>query len=277
MNCRYTVFCFAIFGAVASAQEKLPEAKTLPDAAPLGYNNTLYNSNPSFNISPMPLHGFNPLQVNSLPGFEEQAKPANKGAVTFSYIVSESVSLPTVRNPNGETSIQNQTHQKLVTGELELDCDLSKIDLPGDGTRIGVQAVTAARHNKLLQALKEAKSESEKEDAAKKLEENYRAHYAIETDWRMKRLAELEKRLEEMRSQVKERADSENKYVEAAMTLAKLHAQGIAAEPPRLTMTAPAAGGYATRSFPQLRKLTADAIEPNYVPGLPVPSQKIGR
>jgi hypothetical protein len=244
MNCRYAVFCFAMFGAFVSAQEKLPEARTWPDTGPVGYSSTYY---PPVNSDPMPVNNFSPVQSNLLPGFEAQAKPAKKGAVSFSYIVSESVSSPAVRTPNGETPIQKQTYQRLVTSELELDCDLSKIDLPGDGTRIGVQAVTAARHNKLLQALKEAKSESEKEDASKKLEENYRAHYAIETDWRMKRLAELEKRLEEMRSQVKERADSESKYVEAAMTLAKLHAQGIAAEPPRL-MASPLPGGYATSS-----------------------------
>ncbi len=250
MNSRYTVFCFAIFGTVVNAQEKLFEARTLPDAPPVGYSSTPINGNPPFSSPIMPVQSFNPYQFQSITRNEGQAKTANKGAVRFSYIVSESVSVPTVRNPNGETSVQNQTHPTLVTSELELDCDLSKIDLPGDGTRIGVQAVTAHRHNKLLQALKEAKSEPEKEDAAKKLEENYRAHYAIETDYRMKRLAELEKRLEEMRSQVKERADSENKYVEAAMTLAKLHAQGIAAEPPGLTIAAPPPRGYATSSLP---------------------------
>lgn len=246
MNCRYTVFCFAIFGTVVNAQEKLPEARWLPDAAPVVYSNVSNNVPIPY---PVAWPSDNASQVNTLPGLDEQASAAKKGSVSFSYMVNEIVSVPTVRNPNGETSIQNQMHQKLVTGELEVDCDLSKIDLPGDGTRIGVQAVTAARHNKMLQALKEAKTESEKEDAAKKLEENYRAHYAIETDWRMKRLAELEKRLEEMRSQVKERADSENKYVEAAMTLAKLHAQGIAAEPPRL-MASPSPGGHATGSLP---------------------------
>ena len=122
----------------------------------------------------------------------------------------------------------------MVNGELELDCDLATIDLPEEGKRAGIQAVTAARHIKLLAALKEAKTDSEKEEASKKLEVNYRAHYAVETEWRMKRLAELEKRLEEMRAQVKERAGSEEKYVEAAMTLAKLHSQGIIAEPPKL-------------------------------------------
>ena len=277
MNCRYTVFCFAIFGSVVNAQEKLPEARTLPDTAPVGYSSTPINGNLPVYSSPIPGRSFNPPQFQSLPVFPEQTKPANKGTVSFSYIVSESVSVQTVRNPNGETSTQTQMHPKQVTVELELDCDLSKIDLPGDGTRIGVQTVTAARHNKLLQALKEAKSEPDKEDAAKKLEENYRAHYAIETDYRMKRLAELEKRLEEMRSQVKERADSENKYVEAAMTLAKLHAQGIAAEPPVLTMAAPPPRGYATSSWPPFSDPTADAIKPNYVPGFPVPSPIIGR
>ncbi len=135
---------------------------------------------------------------------------------------------------NGETSYQTQAHLSAMSGELEIDCDLDKVDLPEAGKRAGVQAVTAARHPKLLQALKEAKTESEKVDAAKKLEANYRAHYAVETEWRLKSLAELEKRLEEMRAQLKERAASEEKYVEAAMTPAKLHALGIAAEPRKL-------------------------------------------
>ena len=121
-----------------------------------------------------------------------------------------------------------------MNAQLDANCDLAKIDLTGDGKRAAVQAITAARHKKLLQALKDAKSEDDKVEAAKKLEENYRAHYAIETAWREERIAELEKRIEEMRSQVKERATSEDKYVEAAMTLAKLHAQGISAEPPVL-------------------------------------------
>ncbi|MEQ1830802.1 MAG: hypothetical protein ABL921_32930, partial [Pirellula sp.] len=153
--------------------------------------------------------------------------------VTFNYNVQENVNV-SVGNPNGISSVQPQVVQKTVTGELDLDCDLEKIDLPDEGKRAGVQAVTAARHPKLLQSLKEAKTESEKDEAGKKLEANYRAHYSVETDWRMKRLAELEKRLEEMRAQLKERAGSEEKYVEAAMTLAKLHAQGIVAEPPKL-------------------------------------------
>ena len=167
-------------------------------------------------------------------GSDEGNVAASKaGKVAFTYSVNY-VTKVKIQSANGETSILSEPHQKVVGGELELDCDLAKIDLPDEGKRAGVQAVTAARHIKLLGALKEAKTESEKEEASKKLEDNYRAHYAVETDWRMKRLADLEKRLEEMRAQVKERAGSEDKYVEAAMTLAKLHAQGIVAEPPKL-------------------------------------------
>ena len=66
--------------------------------------------------------------------------------------------------------------------------------------------------------------------------------------WREERIAELEKRIEAMRSQVKERASSEDKYVEAAMTLAKLHAQGISAEPPKLNGSN--SGGIAQDTYP---------------------------
>jgi hypothetical protein len=134
--------------------------------------------------------------------------------VAFSYVVNY-VTKTRLEAANGDFATRTQSHQKVVNGELELDCDLATIDLPEEGKRAGIQAVTAARHIKLLAALKEAKTDSEKEEASKKLEVNYRAHYAVETEWRMKRLAELEKRLEEMRAQVKERAGSEEKYVEA--------------------------------------------------------------
>lgn len=144
-----------------------------------------------------------------------------------------------VARPDGTQETKTKMVYEEVTATIAIPDDadfnnLDKMELEGDGKRAAIQAITAHRHGKLLQALKDAKTEAEKEQAAKKLEDNYRAHYASETKWRLDRLAELEKRLEEMRSQVKERAAAEEKFLEAAMTLAKLNAQGIAAEPPQL-------------------------------------------
>ena len=170
------------------------------------------------------------------------ASKAPTDRITISYLEK----FPTGPVNGEKSSLPTRFEYRVLTAYLDLNCDLAKIELTGDGKRAAVQAITAARHKKLLQALKDAKSEDDKVEAAKKLEENYRAHYAIETAWREERIAELEKRIEEMRSQVKERATSEDKYVEAAMTLAKLHAQGISAEPPILV--APGAGQYGSDS-----------------------------
>jgi hypothetical protein len=246
MRCRYYVFCIAIcVPAIAQSQDT-------------------------------PFGGSVTNNVNSLPGIDQntsfpptpgdlvgKAADPKSAKVAFSYVVNYDITTMQP-SPNGGSSPQTQTHQKVVNVELELDCDLTTIDLPEEGKRAGIQAVTAARHIKLLAALKEAKTESEKEEASKKLEVNYRAHYAVETEWRTKRLAELEKRLEEMRAQVKERAGSEEKYVEAAMTLAKLHAQGIIAEPPKLN------GGFnAQQPYGLMPSFsTVQAYVPAYRPGL---------
>ncbi len=165
---------------------------------------------------------------------------SNENAVAIRYMQKTSVPYQ-VRRPDGtmETKTRMVYSEASAMIAIPHDEDFENLDktfeeLEGDGKRAAIQAVTAHRHGKLLQALKDAKSEAEKEQAAKKLEANYRAHYASETKWRLDRLAELEKRLEEMRTQVKERAAAEEKFLEAAMTLAKLNAQGIAAEPPQL-------------------------------------------
>ncbi len=165
---------------------------------------------------------------------------SNENSVAIRYMKKTPVQEQRAR-PDGTV----ETRTRMVYSEaismiaIPHDEDIGNLDktfeeLEGDGKRAAIQAVTAHRHGKLLQALKDAKTEAEKEQAAKKLEANYRAHYASETKWRLDRLAELEKRLEEMRTQVKERAAAEEKFLEAAMTLAKLNAQGIAAEPPQL-------------------------------------------
>ena len=257
MRCRYYVFCIAIcVPAIAHAQSN-PSGDSVTN-----------------NVNSLPGVFLNTSDV--LPGADANtsvaltpgnlvAKAADPKAakVAFSYAVNY-VTTELVPSPNGESTTRTRTHQTVVNGELELDCDLATLNLPEEGKRAGIQAVTAARHIKLLAALKEAKTESEKEEASKKLEVNYRAHYAVETEWRTKRLAELEKRLEEMRAQVKERAGSEEKYVEAAMTLAKLHAQGIIAEPPKLN------GGFnAQQPYGLMPSFsTVQAYVPAYRPGL---------
>ena len=252
MRCRYYVFCIAIcVPAIAHAQSNpsgdsvTNNVNSLPGVF-LNTSDVLPGADANTSVAPTP---------GSLVAKAADPKAAK---VAFSYVVNY-VTKTAFPSANGEISTQTQTHQKVVSGELELDCDLATIDLPDEGKRAGIQAVTAARHIKLLAAMKDAKTDSEKEEASKKLEVNYRAHYAVETEWRMKRLAELEKRLEEMRAQVKERAGSEEKYVEAAMTLAKLHAQGIIAELPKLN------GGFNTQQVFGTRTFsTVPAIAPAY-------------
>jgi hypothetical protein len=117
--------------------------------------------------------------------------------------------------------------------KIATDANLDELDMPPNGKRAAVLAVTAARHEDLLQKLKEAESDEDKKQAADALKANYTEHYAIETWWREQRLAELEDRLKEMQEQVKQRQEAQDKYVEAAMTIAELWAQGIAIEPPK--------------------------------------------
>jgi len=118
------------------------------------------------------------------------------------------------------------------TVRIVVDNDLEDIELPPEGKRVAVLAVTAARHQSLLVKLKEAKTAEEKEAASLALKENYTEHYAIETWWREQKLAELESRLKELRAQVTQRQESEEKYVAAAMTIAGLWADGIGITPP---------------------------------------------
>lgn len=192
--------------------------------------------NPRFVENPQPVGNSLPRAALGSP----LGSAPNENVVEIRYMKKTPVQFQVAR-PDG--SIETKTRMVFSEASAAIaiphDDDFDKLDktfeeLEGDGKRAAIQAVTAHRHGKLLQALKDAKTEAEKEAAAKKLEANYRAHYASETKWRLDRLAELEKRMEEMRSQVKERAAAEEKFLEAAMTLAKLNAQGIAAEPPHL-------------------------------------------
>ncbi len=134
---------------------------------------------------------------------------------------------------------------------VAVDANLEELDLPPDGKRAAVLAVTAARHEGLLKKLKEAESDEEKKEAADALKTNYTEHYAIETWWREQKLAELEERLTELREQVQQREESQEKYVDAAMTIAELWAEGIAIAPPKPN-SAPEYGNTATPNIPVL-------------------------
>lgn len=130
----------------------------------------------------------------------------------------------------GSDTPQFVTESKTVT--LPLDTDLDELDLPPNGKRTAVLAVTAARHQELLKKLKEADTEEAKEKAVAALEDNYTRHYAIETWWREQKLAGLEERLAELRAQVEQRREAQTKYVEATMTIAQLWVDGIGIAPP---------------------------------------------
>ena len=209
------------------------------------------NATPSPERFPAPSLPSNSLDSISVQGIQGNTLPRPSLGGSFSNPTSEnSVAIRYMKKspvqeqrprPDGtfETRTRMVYSEVSATIAIPHDDDIKNLDeifkdLEGDGKLAAIQAVTAHRHSKLLQALKDAKTETEKETAAKKLEENYRAHYASETKWRLDRLADLEKRMEEMRTQVKDRAAAEEKFLEAAMTLAKLNAQGIAAEPPQL-------------------------------------------
>lgn len=118
------------------------------------------------------------------------------------------------------------------TAMLSLDADLASIDLPPDGKRMAVLTITARRHQGLVKALKDAKTDEEKTEAEAALRENYQEHYAVETWWRQQRLTALEEQLAKLKAQVQTRTEAEEKYVDAAMTIAKLHVDGVSITPP---------------------------------------------
>lgn len=252
-----------------AAQDLPPAANSLPPASALRDEPVPPQSNSSLpsTTALKQENGRPKLQINAAPSLPSGSAP-NPRLVENPQAFGNSLPPATLGSPIGNAPRENvveirymkktpvdyqisrpdrtvETKTRMVYSEVSAtiaiphDDDIKNLDeifkeLEGDGKRAAIQAVTAHRHGKLLKALKDAKTETEKEAAAKELEENYRAHYASETKWRLDRLAELEKRMEEMRSQVKERAAAEEKFLEAAMTLAKLNAQGIAAEPPQL-------------------------------------------
>lgn len=154
------------------------------------------------------------------------AGQAHKGEISFTY-------MERIPNSNATSHEGHQAHfmnPKTVT--LSLDTDIASIDLPPDGKRMAVLTITARRHQGLVIALKDAKTDEEKTRAETALRENYQEHYAVETWWRQQRLAELEEQLVELKAQVQTRTEAEEKYVDAAMTIAKLHVDGVSITPP---------------------------------------------
>ena len=170
----------------------------------------------------------------SLPSESEVADTLSTGTATVQvrYVIERPV-VETTRQ-NGKIIQVTRYVREAQSAQIPIDANLDELDLPPDGKRAAVLAVTAARHEDLLQKLKAAEDDEEKtKEAAEALKTNYTEHYAIETWWREQRLAELEERLKEMRDQVEQRQAAQEKYVEAAMTIAELWAQGIAIAPPK--------------------------------------------
>ncbi len=123
-----------------------------------------------------------------------------------------------------------ETQQATLTLNMTWQ-DVLDADLGVDGTRSAVLQLTAARHPILLEKLKAA-DESKKELILTALRKNYEAHYAIETWWRNKKLAALEEQMAALRMGIDQRNDNQAKYVDAAVTIARLHSDGVSAAPP---------------------------------------------
>jgi hypothetical protein len=180
-----------------------------------------------------------PAAFDSVPRFEPSTQDAlpteSPPKASQSIEVHYTIQLPvteTVRRPDGKVSQITRYVVQTRAARFDIEADLKKLDIPPEGKRAAVLAVTAARHPGLLEKLKAAKTPEEKESCSKALKENYTEHYAIETWWREEKLAQLEARLSVLREQVSQRQDSEEKYVAAAMTIAELWADGIGITPP---------------------------------------------
>ncbi len=222
----------------AEAAPALPAAedeRTLPATAPV-----LPAGLPESSDAPAAGEFAPPVSSN------EEAPPQPAQWVEIPYTVQQPIE-EVFRTADGRTVRATRFVTETRTARLDVNEDLAKIDLPPAGKRAAVLAVTAARHPRLLANLKNAKTSEEKAKHSLALKENYVEHYAVETWWREQKLAELESRLKELRAQVTQRQEAEEKYVAAAMTIAELWADGIGITPPtpgRLP------GGTATDSLP---------------------------
>lgn len=224
------LFLSAIAGACIAQVDNVPsfDADTEPDTSLRAYSAAPQDAIPA-------LSGSAPNQAPSgwspTSQLSEAEPPNEESAIEIHYVIERPV---TEEMRHGDKVVQVTRHVREVrTDRIAVDVNLDELDLPPDGKRAAVLAITAARHEGLLTQLKEAEGDEKKKEAAEALQANYTEHYAIETWWREQRLAELEERLEELRAQVKQRQDSEEKYVTAAMTIAELWADGIAIAPPK--------------------------------------------
>ena len=164
-----------------------------------------------------------------------EAHPSSSFSQTITISVpSKREIVEEFQTPNG---VQRRTREitAFEAHSFDIDQDLSKLKLDPTAERAVVTAITVARHQGLVAKLKSAESEDERKSALDALRENYVSHYSIETKYRESKLAELEKKLKKLRDELKQRSDSQEKYVEAAMTIAELHAAGIAIQPPSLS------------------------------------------
>jgi hypothetical protein len=243
----FLLFVFA--PAVSLAQEESEPTLELPPDSP---------ETPVFPIAPPdvsaaeeiaeppspPSPGYRPPSLpSSSPGdVASPAAPADSAGILnpISVEATEIEIRYAVEKPVIETFIENGKPTQVTryvreerVAKIDVNANLDELDLPVDGKRAAVLAITAARHEGLLQKLKGAEGDEEKTAAAEALKANYTEHYAIETWWREQRLADLEKRLEELRAQVKQRQEAQEKYIDAAMTIAELWADGIAIAPPK--------------------------------------------
>jgi len=204
-----------------------PFANDTPEAgAPFGPPaNPILTPEPS--ARPTPLSNAVP-NISSVQGTGARDNPES---IQIQFYIERPV-VETHRTADGRVVQTKRITREARTVQINIDDDLKKHDLPPDGKRAAVLAITAARHTRLLDDLKAAKTPEEKKLCSEALKENYTEHYAIETWWREQKLANVEARLAELRAQVTQRQESEERYVAAAMTIAELWADGIGITPP---------------------------------------------
>ncbi|MAD79239.1 MAG: hypothetical protein CMJ50_00130 [Planctomycetaceae bacterium] len=237
---RLVLAAFVLGSVYCVAQDPELVPSQTPKIAELGDNNpTLTVPQPSASGRPLTPDRYQPTPVLATPVSPSAEIPKNENVsaaapsqfVEFQYTVTRPVTAK-VQMPHGKIAEVVKYVSETQSIRVNIADDLQHLELPPEGKRVAVLAVTAARHQGLLEKLKAAETPEEEEAASLALKENYTEHYAIETWWREQKLSELETRLQELRSQVTQRQESEEKYVSAAMTIAGLWADGIGITPP---------------------------------------------
>ncbi len=144
--------------------------------------------------------------------------------------------------PNGKVE---RPFFQTTNATIKLNVNLAeyfKGDLSASAKRTAVLTVAARRHLLLIEQLKEAKPGSEQDKVLEALRKNYAMHYGVECWWRKQKLDELESQVAELKTKLKQRVDSQEAYVKAAMTIADLYADGVSAPPPVPAMPVGAIG-----------------------------------